>query len=144
MFPWEKSMDILVDICWEIKVGGGFMDIQWLIFLMDHLMEIAIFMEYLRILRDIQWILAILWIPNVWWILLMEFILEWFVQFPLTVILLAFERTFWRWDCWRWGLKTLCSCSMTFGWLDPVEKWEIELHFETCLQRNGISCNSLC
>ena len=41
-------------------------------FLMDHLMEIAIFMEYLRILRDIQWILAILWIPNVWWILLMD------------------------------------------------------------------------
>jgi hypothetical protein len=32
MFPWEKSMDILVDISWEIKVGGGFMDIQWLIF----------------------------------------------------------------------------------------------------------------
>ena len=37
----------------------------------------------------------------------------------------------------------ISSCSMTFGWLDPVEKWEIELHFETCLQRNGISCNSL-
>jgi len=34
-------------------------------FLMDHRRVRWIFMEYLRILRDIQWILAILWIANV-------------------------------------------------------------------------------